>query len=658
MVESVAQKRTVESQEQGKAETHQADVCLVNMPFAEVHMPSMALSILKACLTERGISSIVQYEHLYFAQKFGGLEGYLNILGARIDFLGGEVAFSRAAHGSPIRSLAEYVEYIRYERLGGCEDCIPPWLLRRINHWLDGFPKRQEIAEEFIGEAAERILRCQPKIVALASMFQQINSNIALARRLKDLAPNIVIMMGGSNCSGEAGLALLDHIEAVDYVFFGEADEIFADVCESVLRDGRIPPEEFPYGVLSHDSARPQTVIHRLTRDVNRLPIPDFSDYFATYERLGFPLGRACFMVEGSRGCWWGRQKPCTFCGLNGPARNYRDKTTDRLADEIAVLANQWPRVGHCIFTDSILSRAHVKELPEALKKRTLTALDFFVEVKANLTPEEAFRLSEVGFARLQPGIESLQDDLLQLMNKGCRAIRQIETLKSFRTYRIWPVWNLLCGFPGEKEEYLADMAELLPKLSHLNPPNMLLPIAYHRYGEYTEHPGDYGLSLRPAQVYDFAFADEDFIHRTAYFFESTDEETCKARFDCRRMGKAYETVMELVGKWNHKKNNPDRLDMEIGAEGIDIYDMREFAEKSVHHLHGLAARLYASCTTVRTEESLLEEFKEYEPAEVLGILARLERDKLAVHIGREYLALAIDRAEARKVPGIHQRRW
>ena len=123
-------------------------------------------------------------------------------------------------------------------------------------------------------------------------------------------------------------------------------------------------------------------------------------------------------------------------------------------------------------------------------------------------------------------------------------------------------------------------------------------------------------------------------------------------------MGKAYETVMELVGKWNHKKNNPDRLDMEIGAEGIDIYDMREFAEKSVHHLHGLAARLYASCTTVRTEESLLEEFKEYEPAEVLGILARLERDKLAVHIGREYLALAIDRAEARKVPGIHQRRW
>ncbi len=633
------------------------EVCLVNMPFSEVVMPSMALSLLKACLAVRGISSVVQYEHLYFAYRFDGLEGYLNIEGARVDFLGGEVAFSRAAHGKPLRPLAEYVEFIRHELLDGCEEGIPAWLLRRVNHWLDTFPERQEIAEKFIEEAAGRILRRRPKIVALASMFQQINSNIALARRLKALSPDTVIMMGGSNCSGEAGLALLEHVEAVDYVFFGEADEIFADVCEAVLRRGKIPPQELPYGVLSRASGRPGTIMHRLTRDVNALPFPDFSDYFALYEHLGFPLEKACFMVEGSRGCWWGRQKPCTFCGLNGPARNYRDKTTERLADELAALGKAWPRITRCVFTDSILSREHTKELPAALTARGIH-LRIFAEIKANLTREEVFHLAQAGFVAMQPGIESLQDDILRIMNKGCRAIRQIETLKNFRMYRIWAVWNLLCGFPGEKEEYLEEMAGILPKISHLNPPNLLMPIVYHRYGEYTEHPQKYGLSLRPARVYAFAFAHDDFIRRTAYFFEPEDKETCRVRFDARKLGKAYGTVMELVGKWNAKKSNPDRLDMEMGEAGIHIYDMREIARKSTYHLKGLEAKLYAACSAVRTEDSLLAEFAEYGREGILEALAYLEEENLTIRIGKEHLALALDRAETKKIPNLRQRRW
>ena len=61
-------------------------------------------------------------------------------------------------------------------------------------------------------------------------------------------------------------------------------------------------------------------------------------------------------------------------------------------------------------------------------------------------------------------------------------------------------------------------MAELLSKIMHLPAPNQFIHIVYHRHGEYTEHPEKYGLQLRPARVYDYAYPIGDFARRTAYW--------------------------------------------------------------------------------------------------------------------------------------------
>lgn len=623
------------------------DVCLVNMPFADVRMPSLALSIFKSSLAERGICGKVQYEHIYFAQKCGLLD-YEKIVYSHTRLLAGEIIFARAAHGHTLSDIEEYKEYIQKDILS--QNCIPETFREEPRKWAASFPRLQEMAVEFVREAALRILRQKPKIVALSSLFHQINANIAIARRLKELAPHIVIMVGGPNCTGEAGLALLDHVEAVDYIFCGEADEIFAEVCERILRFGRIPPADLPYGLLSREAERPDEIIYRLTRDMNAVPVPDFSDFFRIYEQSGLPQEVANVLVEGSRGCWWGRKKPCTFCGLNGPSRSYRHKDTERLADEIASLAAAWPKTKKFYFTDAILSTSHVGELPAALKKRGIF-LDFFAEVKSNLTPDELLSLAEAGFARLQPGIESLQDDLLQLMNKGCRAIKQVELLKNCRTYHVEAIWNLLCGFPGEREEYLAETAELIPKITHLTPPNQLNPIVFQRYGEYTDHAAEYGLVLRPFRSYDFAFADRDFIQRTAYYFEPVDLEERLAYHDCTRRGSEYRRTRDWVTRWVQGMGNADRLDMEVAEGGVDLYDMRGIAKKSVYHLQGLGAALYLACRGARSEKGLLEEFStEHEAGAIREKLAWLAEENLLLHIGDEYLSLAIDRGEARRI--------
>lgn len=618
------------------------DVCFVSMPISDITMPSMALSLMKSCLTEAGISSVIEYEHLQYAHR-QGLELYHLVALARSDFLVGEMVFAGAAHGgNTVRPLSDYIRWMQDVRIpqGGA---TPTEVQVARTNWLKKLPDWQKDADAYIEEAAARVLARHPRIVAFASMFQQTNANIALARRLKKEPNPPIIVVGGANCMGDLGAALIEHIEAYDYVFIGEADEIFADVCGRILKEGSIPPEELPYGVLSRRSPRPETVMHRVTKDVEHLPIPDFDDFFRTYQELFPKETHVHFMVEGSRGCWWGRNKPCTFCGLNGPARNYREKTTDRLADEIRTLAERYPQTQICVFTDSILSHTQMKELPAALKARGVK-LKFFSEIKSNITEEDVRSLAEAGFVQLQPGIESLQDDILKIMNKGCRAIRQIETLKSCRTYNMQLAWNLLCGFPGETETYFAELAELLPKVMHLPSPNQLIHIVYQRYGEYTEHPEKYGLVLQPAEAYSFAYADEEFIRRSAYIFEPVDRSERHLCWDVRLKGESYRKVQEIVTDWVDNRWNLQRLDMYDNGTVIDIYDMRKISRHAVYTLDGAKAELYRACRSVRQEAPLLGELSQtYGEDELRAALDWLCEENLMVHIGHEYLALAVD---------------
>lgn len=88
-----------------KKKNTQVDVCLVSMPFSDISMPSMALSLLKSCLTDAGISSCVQYEHLYYIYD-RGLSRYSQVAMSRTDALVGEMIFSKLTEDD-IRSLAD-----------------------------------------------------------------------------------------------------------------------------------------------------------------------------------------------------------------------------------------------------------------------------------------------------------------------------------------------------------------------------------------------------------------------------------------------------------------------------------------------------------------------------------------------------------------------
>jgi len=95
----------------------------------------------------------------------------------------------------------------------------------------------------------------------------------------------------------------------------------------------------------------------------------------------------------------------------------------------------------------------------------------------------------------VQPGIETFNSHVLRLMNKGVRAMHNVYALCTLMRHGVYPAYNLIFGFPGEAEapDEFHAMLRLLPSLSHLVPPDALMPVLTPRYAPISEMPQRYG---------------------------------------------------------------------------------------------------------------------------------------------------------------------
>ena len=176
-----------------------------------------------------------------------------------------------------------------------------------------------------------------PRVVGCTSTFNQHCAALALTRRVKELDPTVITVLGGGNCEGEMGLTTTRQFPWVDFVVSGEAEELFPPFCKTLLdaRGADIPEAEFPYGVFGACTGGPcrcsppsGPVPRAIVKDLDQSPLPDFDDYFLALGAFADRhLVEPGLLAETSRGCWWGMTNHCTFCGLNGGGMTYRSKS-------------------------------------------------------------------------------------------------------------------------------------------------------------------------------------------------------------------------------------------------------------------------------------------------------------------------------------------
>ena len=125
----------------------------------------------------------------------------------------------------------------------------------------------------------------------------------------------------------------------------------------------------------------------------------------------------------------------------------FRSKSAERASTELRSLVRQRPNLPVSV-VDNIIDYRYFRDFIPQLAASELD-VDLFYEVKANLRKTQLEELRDAGIRRLQPGIESLSDHVLKLMNKGVRSLQNIQLLKWCKELGLEVHWNLLWGFPG-----------------------------------------------------------------------------------------------------------------------------------------------------------------------------------------------------------------
>ncbi len=640
----------------------QVDVVLVLMPYAAIERPSIALSILKSVLDQERITSSVVYGNLMFAEEIGVYAH--DIIGkTQSHSLGGEWTFASAAFPG-----FEGNEDGFFEHIGpGLAGLMP--LVRR--HGGQGSMRGilravRRRTPDFVDRLARRVLEARPRIVGCSSTFQQHCASLALLRRIKELDPSVVTVIGGANCEQSMGLATHRECPWLDYVVSGEGEEVFRALCLAVMGGDNaydpsrdlLPGQAIGPAFRRMDAATQLQVVPRARiENMAQSPMPDYSDYFAHLRerQVGFYINPG-LLIETSRGCWWGAVSHCTFCGLNGTSMGFRSKPAAQAETEFETLAKTWG-IKTFEVVDNILDMGYLKSLVPALAEHR-AGYDIFFETKANLSRDNLKRLSEAGIRWLQPGIESLDDDILRAIAKGATTRQNLQLLKWSHDYGIYILWILLYDIPGEDDAIYARMAEWLPLIEHLQPPSGFSFIQFNRFSPYHQRPGEFGLTLSPDRSYGFVYPwAAESIEQFAYFFDdyTVDRDHVGSIAEApRRPGLA--TLQAAMAAWQMSWSAqmnasaehqvlPHLIAEDAGGRVI-LFDSRACRSAERIELDGLAADVYRACDRAQTR-TLLERTLAALPGgapdwdEVEAVLADLSARKVLLALDDWYFALA-----------------
>ena len=365
--------------------------------------------------------------------------------------------FSRLVDDIPFQLAEEFFsddsDEIFYEKLKNHEASLSDEAVYNICLMRSDAVKMIDILSNTIAE-------WKPAILCYSFTFGGYRFAKRFFSAVKKKCPDVLVVAGGSNCSPTVAVELLDRFSEIDYVLCDETAQSLIDLL-NILEFGKLSLTRYIASRSSDASA-----VLKL-QDLDKLPCPDFDDYFDIIDRFGIKREMVTIPYELSRGCWWAEKKPCTMCGFFGQHKCYSTKSPAKVIDELTALSQKYS-VNRFRFSDLVQPKAaYLKELLPLEKLE----LKLFWELRADVKEEDYALLRKIGMTFGQIGIESLSDDALNWMNKGTSVLQNVYALMQASKYKIELVWNYLYGLPGESEEWYANATEVISKLHHLQPP-------------------------------------------------------------------------------------------------------------------------------------------------------------------------------------------
>lgn len=601
-------------------------VCLVSMPWHMLETPSLAIGILRSRIARTHPVTEVTEVHagigwadFLLAETGGELtpHHYKNVAENGLQHGLGDWVFAGALYDDDRWRESELARYAKASEVD-----------------ISSVMQMRLYARPYVEHVVQSIIDSRPDVVGFSSTFMQSVPSLAVARLLKQRNPDVKVVMGGANCDGPMGAALHRNHPFVDYAVRGEGELAFPALLEHI--DAGMPPDDVP-GVCWWDGS--QSVANPEPKGQvppALIPVPDYAAWQQALEdsptrRFVEPV----LVLEGARGCWWGEKHQCTFCGLNGSSIAFRSKDATVLWEEITQLVERH-HILDIFMVDNILDMGYFDRL---LPQMAASGWDLRVhcELKSNLRPGQLEMLAAAGMVYIQPGIESLNTRVLNLMDKGVVGARNVRFLRDCDDYGLTVQWNYLCGFPEERDEDYRSVIEQIPALVHLQPPENVGRIVLERFSPHFEQP-----------VFGFADRAPSSIYEHVYDLPKNELTDLVYLFDAPQQGiggEVEDRLYRAVTEWTDNHASSALVITADDEKHLCIADRRHGWPARDHVLEGLRAAVYRLTERVRTARAvhrmLVEQGWQADETEVRDAAEELRELGLVYRDEDHYVALA-----------------
>lgn len=632
-------------------------IALVSMPFGSISSPSLALTMLKGVVDRSftgRVTTTIGYLTFDFAELLG-LSAYreLSIETGGVEQTG-DWFFRQAAFPDASDNTNEYLARFfpahdaRGRTIREAIDCHRS----KLDSYLDMLIRQHGLH--------------QADVVGLTTLVLQRSANIALARRLKRIRPDITIVMGGARCSFPAASALVENVSCIDFVFSGPSLVSFhrfvAQCLEKEMDRCRTIPGVFSRA--SHEAGkeaggeddadkmptgRPAEFGEECDMEV--YPELDYDEFMQRYKRFTTTVRRdmlAFLPFTTSEGCWWNR---CSFCARNGCNSRFRSMSPEKAVGQFNRLFRY--SAPHVVMaSDNAIPPTYLRDVFPHLDTPQGMTLQY--NVRPNQLAERDFEVISAARANLLfAGIESFSSASLKNMNKGTTAFDNITFLKCCRQYDIGVVWQLIMGMPGEGADIYEKYIHDFPRLHHLQAPYDHLPVILTKGSQLYEEAIHRNADLRPVDSYEMIYPfPRQSIRSLAFCFK---DHTRNAEYVAVR-DRYWALVEEQVYAWRMRwargqygmyseqqgrKAAAPLLVFVPGSDGVVVYDSRQDTPVE-RPLSSLQVRILESLSTAKRASDLVEEIGLSADVDIDGEMETLLEWGLVFEEDGTYLSLVI----------------
>ena len=321
--------------------------------------------------------------------------------------------------------------------------------------WYDlaRYNSREMVSNELIRKWAEAVCFSNPDVVGLSLNSTNLFTSLRLAKEIKKMNSDKIIVLGGPEAYRQVGLSNLEIFVDADALVCGEGEEKFYTLLNSIQKYKKIFPGK---GILVRANGiwegDPSI---GLNADINALPFPDYSFFsLKKYKR------REEFPLLFSRGCC----NRCVFCFERAYWNEFRCRNVENVIEEIAQVQKKYG-IRHFALNDSLVN-GDMDFLSEFCKRVISEKLDIEWWGMARVHPGMSYSfvktMAQAGCKLIAYGIESGSQKVLNASRKGYAVATIEEVLCNTHRAGVLQGINLMIGLPAEGEDEFRETCEFI----------------------------------------------------------------------------------------------------------------------------------------------------------------------------------------------------